>query len=291
VLTRPAAPSDVPALVELYCAYELALRGAPDTDASDVEGDFASPGLDLARDTLVVEDGGRLVGYAIGYGDGECDSVADPALPTAEVAERLLDWLEARPEHLEHYLPDTDTTRAALFTARGWAPQRTFWRMWRDLDGALPAPAWPAGVSVRDFDRERDAELAHRTITTAFGEIGGQHERTFAEWSAFLLDTPRYDASLYLVAESSGGELVGVALGQDVGEYGFVRQLAVPAAHRGRGIAMALLHECFRRHAARGLPATALGVDAGNPTGALALYEKAGMRVKEQFRRWERPRP
>ncbi len=30
-----------------------------------------------------------------------------------------------------------------------------------------------------------------------------------------------------------------------------------------------------------------LGVDAGNPTGALALYEKAGMRVVEQFTRWE----
>jgi ribosomal protein S18 acetylase RimI-like enzyme len=66
-------------------------------------------------------------------------------------------------------------------------------------------------------------------------------------------------------------------------DYGFVRQLAVAPAHRGRGLALALLHECFRLHAARGLPATVLGVDAGNPTGALGLYEKAGMRVVEQF--------
>lgn len=62
-------------------------------------------------------------------------------------------------------------------------------------------------------------------------------------------------------------------------------------AQRGRGLALALLHESFRRHAARGLPATVLGVDAANPTGALALYEKAGMRVVEQFTRWDRPRP
>ncbi len=41
-------------------------------------------------------------------------------------------------------------------------------------------------------------------------------------------------------------------------------------------VALALLHESFARHRARGLPATVLGVDAGNPTGALALYEKAG---------------
>ncbi len=72
-------------------------------------------------------------------------------------------------------------------------------------------------------------------------------------------------------------------------DYGFVRQLAVAPSQRGRGVGLALLHECFRRHAARGLPATVLGVDAGNPTGALDLYEKAGMRVVEQFTRWDRP--
>ena len=31
--------------------------------------------------------------------------------------------------------------------------------------------------------------------------------------------------------------------------------------------------------------AAVLGVDAGNPTGALRLYEKAGMRIAEQFTR------
>jgi hypothetical protein len=29
-----------------------------------------------------------------------------------------------------------------------------------------------------------------------------------------------------------------------------------------------------------------LGDGAGNPTGALALFEQAGMRVVEQFTRW-----
>ena len=85
------------------------------------------------------------------------------------------------------------------------------------------------------------------------------------------------------------GQVVGAALGKETPEHGFVRQLAVDRASRGRGLALALLHECFRRHRNRGLPASVLGVDAGNPTGALALYEKAGMRVVEQFTRWEWP--
>ena len=85
--------------------------------------------------------------------------------------------------------------------------------------------------------------------------------------------------------------MVGAALTQDVGDYGYVRQLAVAPSQRGRGVGLALLHESFARHRARALPATALGVDAANPTGALALYERAGMRVVEQFTRWDRPAP
>jgi ribosomal protein S18 acetylase RimI-like enzyme len=144
-------------------------------------------------------------------------------------------------------------------------------------------------VTVRPYDRPGDDLAVHALITTSFAEIGGQHERSFEQWTGLLLDTERFEADLYLVAEADG-QVVGAALSQRMGEdYGFVRQLAVAPAHRGRGLALALLHECFRRHAARGLPATVLGVDAGNQTGALGLYEKAGMRVVEQFTRWDRP--
>ena len=289
MLFRPAARSDTAAIVALYRAYDVAVRGASDTDPEDVEDDFASPGMALDRDTRVVDDDGRVVGYAVVRSGVECDSVADPALASTEVAERLLDWLGTRSGTLTHYLPADDAAYAGLLSARGWTPERTFWRMRRELDGPLPEPAWPLGVAVRDFDRDRDAETAHAVITTAFREIGGQHERTFEEWCGFLLDTDRFDPELYLVAEHEGA-VVGAALSQPMGEdYGFVRQLAVDPSQRGRGVALALLHECFRRHAARGYPATVLGVDAGNPTGALDLYEKAGMRVHEQFTRWNWP--
>ncbi len=83
------------------------------------------------------------------------------------------------------------------------------------------------------------------------------------------------------------GEVVGACLGQTAGGEGFVRQLAVAPSQRGRGLALALLRESFRRNVARGYPAAILGVDAANPTGALVLYEKAGMRVHEQFTRYD----
>ena len=75
-------------------------------------------------------------------------------------------------------------------------------------------------------------------------------------------------------------------------------RLLRPAAQRPPAVAVstllvrnrrfALLHQGFRRHTDLGLPATVLGVDAAIPTGALALYERAGMRGVERFTRWDR---
>ena len=289
VTERPATRDDLRAVVDMFCAYDLAFRAGVDTDETDFTDDWDKPGFDWAASTLVVEDDDRVVGYATvveEYADAMTVPGREDLLPS------LLDWVERHGSPVEHYVPDPDTARGALLEARGWQPERRFWRMRRPLDGDLPEPVWPDGVTMREYRRPEDDEAVHRLITTSFREIGGQHERSLEEWKGFLLETERFDPSLYLVAET-GGEVVGAALSQPMGEdYGFVRQLAVAPSQRGRGLGLALLHECFRRHAARGFPAAVLGVDAGNPTGALDLYEKAGMRVHEQFTRWDwTPRP
>ncbi|MCW2613178.1 MAG: GCN5-related N-acetyltransferase [Frankiales bacterium] len=286
MLTRPATRHDLRAVVDLYCAYDIAFRGGVDTDDSDLTGDWDKPGFDWQDGTLAVEEAGRTIGYATVV-DEYADMVTD--LERTDLYDLLLTWVEGHPGQLEHYVPDPDTERAAAVERHGWSPARRFWRMRLELDDPTPEPVWPDGVLARDYDRPRDDVAVHALITTSFREIGGQHERTLDEWRGYLLDTERYDASLYLVVES-GGEVVGACLSQQMGsDYGFVRQLAVAPSQRGRGVGLALLHESFRRHAARGLPATSLGVDAGNPTGALGLYEKAGMRIHEQFTRWDRP--
>lgn len=289
VLHRPATRDDLGAVVELYLAYDVAFRAGPDTDETDLTDDWDLPGFSFADQTLVVEDEGRVVGYATVV-DEYADAVV--ALDRPDLLAPLLAWVEAHPVGLEHYVPDGDAARGALLEGRGWVPARRFWRMRRPLD-ALEPPVWPAGVAVRDHVRPDDDEAVHRLITAAFREIGGQYERTLEEWRAYLLDSERYDPTLTLVAVDRG-QVVGAAVAQALtapDAYGHVRQLAVAPSHRGRGLALALLHECFRRFADRGLPAAVLGVDAGNPTGALALYERAGMTVHEHFTRWDRPAP
>ncbi len=159
--------------------------------------------------------------------------------------------------------------------------------MRRELDAPSPAPRWPDGVVVRDHVRPDDDRPVHALVQAAFAEIGGQHERTFAQWSASLLEHERCDPSLTLVAVRDG-HVVGAALSQATSDFGVVRSLAVAPAERRRGLGLALLHECTRGTGRAGCRATVLGVDAANPTGALALDDRAGMHVVEQFTRWER---
>ena len=294
MIFRPATRDDLAAVVALLARSDERYRGYVDSDESDLLDDWDSPGWDMEAGTLVLEDEGAVIGYAT-VSDDFADTVLDPDRYDEALAARLLGWVEAHPVHLEHYAPDTHPELNALLERRGWVATRRFWRLWRELDGAgapgLPEPQWPDGVRVREYSRPDDDVAVHALITASFREIGGQTERTLERWRQFLLDTDRFDPSLYLVAVEASGEVVGASLSQDVETYGFVRQLAVAPSQRGRGLGIALLHESFRRHAARRLPATSLGVDAGNPTGALRLYQKAGMRVREQFTRWDRPAP
>lgn len=284
LVARPASRDDLAAVTGLYCAYDAAVRGFVDTEPADVLRDWDEASFDLATGTLVLEADGRVVAYAFRSGR-EADSVVDLSLRDAGLEDRLLVWLESSGGPLEHYSPDADPPLGALFARRGWTPARRFWRMRRELDVPVPEPVWPAGVEVHDIQQE-DRRPVHALVQRCFAEIGGEHERPYEQWAGYLLSGERFDPSLCLVA-TVDGQVVGAAVGQQTPEHGFVRQLAVDPASRGRGLALALLHESFRRHRDRGLPATVLGVDAGNTTGALALYEKAGMRVMEQFTRWE----
>jgi ribosomal protein S18 acetylase RimI-like enzyme len=154
--------------------------------------------------------------------------------------------------------------------------------MGRSLTCELRAPVWPSGVTLRPFERDRDARELWQVVMTSFAGTFGSHQRSFEEWSAMVLDRG-YDA----VCAVDDGVIVGVATRVVRNGDGHVGQLGVLPAHRGRGIALALLLECFRRDAAAGLTATTLTVDGANAT-AKRLYEKAGMHVQAEYRRWER---
>ena len=100
-----------------------------------------------------------------------------------------------------------------------------------------------------------------------------------------------FDPSLWLLA-FDGDELAGCSLGYlergtDT-DLGWIGTLGVRAPWRRRGLGEALLRRSFAALHARGKRRIGLGVDAGNVTGALRLYERAGMRPVRRSDNWRR---
>ena len=71
-------------------------------------------------------------------------------------------------------------------------------------------------------------------------------------------------------------------------ELGWVGKLGVRRAWRNRGLGDALLKHAFAAFYADGKKRAGLGVDASSLTGALKLYERAGMRVQRQYNMYEK---
>ena len=80
-----------------------------------------------------------------------------------------------------------------------------------------------------------------------------------------------------------GGEIAGIAHGQaERRGGGLVNWLGVRRRWRSRGLGRALLLHLLRELRRRGAARAGLGVDSENPSGAIRLYESAGMHVEAE---------
>ena len=103
----------------------------------------------------------------------------------------------------------------------------------------------------------------------------------FDVWRSFMAADSRFDPELWWLAED-GDELAGVCLNfwhfSGDPTFGWIGTLGVRRPWRRRGLGLALLRHSFVDFKRRGATRVGLGVDAENTTGAVRLYERAGMR-------------
>jgi GNAT superfamily N-acetyltransferase len=102
-----------------------------------------------------------------------------------------------------------------------------------------------------------------------------------------------FDPTLWFLAmDGPSGEIAGICLcraqAYNDPNVGWVNILAVRRPWRKRGIGLALLRHAFGELYRRGKNMAGLGVDAENLTGALRLYENAGMHVHRAFDLFEK---
>lgn len=249
------------------------------------------------EDTLVLDDGGRIVGYLEYYQYEpytlfEFEVYVHPE--HAAISNVLVDMVDARartgvrlaPEGervaLHGHTVSTALDLQQLLKDRGFEHIRNGLTMQIEMSERPPEAAWSPGMSVRRFIAGQDEHATWEAMEDSWQDVWGYSPMPFEEFVYYRITAQTdFDPSLWLLA-MEGDTVAGVLLGlpdpTGKGEKGRVSVLGVRRAYRKRGIGLALLYEAFNEFWRRGYRIVNLGVDASSLTGADRLYERAGMR-------------
>jgi GNAT superfamily N-acetyltransferase len=281
---RPVVAADAAELLRLVEACDIADDGEPDYTIEDVEDDLSREGWH----GWVVERAGRFVAHAwVERRDNRATVHADVRLlPDADaaIAPPLLALARKEAARLEpggvvHVPASVNAHRARRWlTDAGGSVVRHYWRMVIDIDRPPAAPPVPAGVTLEQpADDVDELRVLHHVIDTAFLDEFGSVPTQFETWLQRQRTSPGADLGLWWLARVAGVP-AAVLIGRAWPDTGWVQGVGTLPELRGRGLARLLLLTAFGEFYRRGQPKVSLGVDAANPTGALALYESVGMR-------------
>jgi GNAT superfamily N-acetyltransferase len=300
---RSARLEDITAAVDLRNAYSKAAMGAEIYRPDTMEHDWQSPGFNPTTDIrLVFAPQGELAGYCEVLdlnppkATVSCWGCTHPQHTGKGIGAYLVKWAEQRSRQAIPLIPEGDRLSmlyfvlssnrpaAQLFLNNGFELVRYSWRMVINLHQAPPEPQWPAGIRPRSFVPDQDERPAFAAGQEAFRDLWRHSQRPFEEAFQLWLHRVRYadgfDPSLFTLA-MDGEEIAGIchclAQARDDPHTAWIGHLSVRRPWRTRGLGLALLHNAFGQLYRRGIPRASLGVDAQSPTGAVRLYEKAGM--------------
>lgn len=295
------------AIVAAIVEADEAHAGQPSSvDAAETMKQFGNtPGIDPARDTLIVESpNGDPVAYAIvrSFKEDPGPRVlrhmvkVHPNFHRQKVGTAVLDWSRARLDEMAPTAgssdpPGTDVVvrttigfdqpgGLALMQSRGYTPVAYWADMERDLVD-IPTASLPDGVELRPVTEDQLRTIWSAEVE-AFRDHWGFVEQTevdWDEWRTWRLN----DFSLWTVAwhhDEVVGQIRSFINREENEQHGFERgwteNISTARQWRGMGIAGALICESLRGLADRGLKTARLGVHTDNPNGARQLYEKYG---------------
>lgn len=292
ILVRSVREDEVEATAEVLNEHSRRLYGTADTTPAELREDWSAPEVDFPDNVLVAEVEGRLVGYADVIPHGET-AWLDVRGTDSRSYEPLLDAIARRADtlgrdHVRGWAPEIDRDLQEAYDRAGFRPFRHSFRMEIELGGDLSPPEWPDGFSVRPF-RGGDERAAWEVQQDSFADTWGFTPDPFETWAHWNLGEYFQPAHWFFV--EAGDEVAAIALcrqSESEPGLGWVNILGVRPAYRRLGLAIALLQHVFEHFAGLGLKTVGLDVDAENPTGAVRLYERAGMHVARRDIRFER---
>ena len=313
--TRGAVLEDVDTALKLFNRWSQSVIHEDEiTDAVAIRTEWVSPGFDPAEDIrLVFAPNGEMVGYIEVWTTVKPPvhpwmwGRVDPAYEGKGIGTYLLTWAEARarkamaevPVELR-VAPQVGTYQQAesakqLFVDMGYQYIRSVYTMRINMDTPLLTPELPAGITLRTYNPETDLEAVYHAVDDSFrdhyGHIDMPFETGLQRFKHFMTSYEGFDPTLWFIA-MDGDKVAGICLCRETSydnpDVGYINTLGVLRPWRKRGIGLGLLRHSFCELYRRGKRKAALGVDAQSLTGALRLYENAGMYVHQAFDRYEK---
>ena len=298
---------DAEAIWEFVANRNVCVIGVPDVTLDDIRDELEEPEFDPSVDGWVVHDrAGRVAGYAWACRKSDSNEVdIDTVADVDAVGGWLWDATVARAREigaelghatvaLDAGIYRADEAQRGRARADGFAIGTTFHRLRIDHHG-VPAEPDASGVTIRTG--EQGAPVRRDALAVANAATAGQFgfvERTFDEWHRDVEASASHDwGQLRVVYVDDQPVAMLHGNNQFVADEncGYIARVAVVEAARGKGLAKLLLRQAFARDANAGRVGTILHVDTNNPTPALGLYERVGMRTVLVIDVWRRVMP
>ena len=280
--SRPLSLDDAEAVTALITAEELHDVGTVDVDLDEVVSEWQRPSYDLATSSVGVFDGGRLIAYAdLVHPDFGYTGV----LPTERgrgIGTWLADWLEALARSRGADLISNQVPQGGpafrLLVARGYRERWTAWDLELPEGAEIAAQPLPDGYAIREA-RPDEHELFYEVIEDAFSEW--RSRGSLEDFAAMVWGRSGHEPWNLRVCTASDGTVAGATHVHLTGDSGYVARIAVRKDRRGLGLGGAMLADAFTMTRQHGAVRCYLATDSR--TGALALYEKVGMRVSSAW--------
>jgi mycothiol synthase len=312
VSLRPLRRSDIAAWADLLAAVEEVDRTGEHYAAADLAEEMDNPDVEVGKDFVGAFDlDGRLVGYysilprgaADGHFKVHLQGSVLPARRGQGIGTRLVAGMVERAARVrDERRPDlparlvvtglsSDLAQAELLSSAGLRGERWNFLMRTPLDAIPPPRPLPHGYRLRDYDRSM-ADALRRAHNAAFLDHPNFTPWSEALWKQLVTESRSFRPDLcFLVSTDGSDEIVAYVQTAEFDAYiaatgrreAYVGKVGTLRAHRGKGLATALLGHAMRAYRAAGYDEAALDVDSENPTGALGVYRRVGFTVESRW--------
>lgn len=314
VTWRHATADDIDAIHAVYAAADGVDHPSWITPREDIADTFELPHIDHTRDTILATDaGGTPVAVGSAFLHPSRDEkltvhlygAVHPEWRRRGIGTEVLAWQRARgleqlaelaptlgagewPADLKLYAEEPNVDEQAIGVRAGFAAERWFATMERDMSVPAPLVSAPDGISVVAYSADRALD-ALRARNDAFRDHWGSLPSQPESWLQFV-GGPFIRPDLSRMAVDEQGEIVAfclasvneddwVALGAS---HAYIDLIGVVRSHRRRGLAPLVIAGTLAAVAEAGLERTVLDVDTASPTGANTLYAGLGFAPTER---------